>query len=412
MKHDNPQELMMRVLRRALSLKRPTGSFEEGSLLLSLAFDVRSYRPNTTMFVDTAGNLHVDMRAFNKRSNTKNRTLFVAHVDTVHRAGGPNVFDDSTTMWKAAGGQPLGADDGAGVAVLSALIRSGKAAYYIFTRGEEAGGIGSKHLAAEMPELLYEFDRAIAFDRKDVFSVITHQGWGGRCCSNKFAEALCTSMNDLGMMMMPDDGGVYTDTAEFVEIIPECTNISAGYYREHSKDEHLDTEYLQQLTAAATTLDWDALPTERDPDVYEALERESWYPPATPTVGYKAAAEQLSAVKDIFERARNNPTPHPRGQAGASASMRMSASDETASNRAEKQAELDAAWEWFAPAARDADERDAEFAARRDAKTPRLLQADRDATQDALNSMSDDDPAFSWSDDGKNFYTGSGRKDN
>lgn len=398
MKHDTPAELQMRVLRRALSLKRPTGSIEEGTLLLSLAFDVRSYRPNTAMFVDTAGNLHVDMRAFNKRGNTKNRTLFVAHVDTVHYVGGANVFDDTTPMWKAAGGQPLGADDGAGVSVLAALIRAGKAAYYIFTRGEESGGIGAKYLAREMYDVLEQFDRAIAFDRKDVFSVITHQGWNGRCCSDAFAEGLCTALNDQGLMMMPDDGGVYTDTAEFVEFIPECTNISAGYYREHSKEEHLDTEYLQQLTAAAIALDWDALPTERDPGAYEAPEWESAYPTVIPTVGYKAATEQLSTVQGIFEKAKKNPTLH---------DVRMSEGDKVAANRAEQQAELDAAWgRW------DQDETDAELNERRRAKTPRLLQADRDATQDALNSTSDNDPAFAWSDDGKNFHTGSGRKDN
>lgn len=381
-----PTEELMFVLDRAVSVKRGIGSVEEGAFVAWLC-----KRLPATM-IDGAGNVHVDMRVFDKRGRTKHRTLFVSHTDTVTwGAPGPNQVKKDGPIWRGAG-CTLGADDGAGVAVLSALIRSGKAAYYIFTRGEEAGGIGARYLANEMSDLLFEFDRAIAFDRKDVFSVITHQGWNGRCCSNVFAEALCTSMNDLGMMMMPDDGGVYTDTAEFVEIIPECTNISAGYNREHSKDESLDTEYLQLLTATAIALDWDALPTERDPEAREEPEWESAYPAATPTVGYKAAGKQLGAVQSIFNKAKKHPTKH---------DVRVSAADEEA-RRAERQAQLDQALDRWS--------RDDQDAADAYSKSARLLQADRG--QDARNSMSDADPAFAWSDDGQNFYTGSGRKDN
>jgi hypothetical protein len=80
-----------------------------------------------------------------------------------------------------------------------------------------------------------------------------------------FGEALCDALNERGMLMMTDDAGVYTDTAEFMEIIPECTNISAGYNREHSTFETLDVEYLQLLLDAMITVEWDTLPVERDP---------------------------------------------------------------------------------------------------------------------------------------------------
>lgn len=263
MSHPTPNEVLMSTLRRALSLRRPHDSFEEGELLLSLAFDVRSYQPRAAMFVDAAGNLHVDLRtAF------EHRTLFVAHVDTVHWHGGVNAFDDSGPIWRAMNKQPLGADDGAGVAMLAALISAGVPAYYVFTRGEEAGGVGARHLADYYDYLLSEFDRAIAFDRRDIISVITHQS-RGRCCSDAFAEALTGELNELGMLMMPDDTGVYTDTAEFIRTIPECTNISAGYYYEHSDREELDTVYLQALLAACLLVRWDHLPTERDPSVRE-----------------------------------------------------------------------------------------------------------------------------------------------
>jgi putative aminopeptidase FrvX len=56
----------------------------------------------------------------------------------------------------------LGADDGAGCAMLMHLIHSGVPAYYIFTVGEEKGGIGATWLAKHKPDLLKQFDRAKA----------------------------------------------------------------------------------------------------------------------------------------------------------------------------------------------------------------------------------------------------------
>ena len=68
--------------------------------------------------------------------------------------------------------------------------------------------MGARYLADDCYELLSEFDRAIAVDRRDVISVITHQA-RGRCCSDAFAEALCDQLNERDMLMMPDDTGVY-----------------------------------------------------------------------------------------------------------------------------------------------------------------------------------------------------------
>jgi len=73
------------------------------------------------------------------------------------------------------------------------------------------------------------------------------------------------------LMMLTDDTGVYTDTAEFTEFIPECTNISVGYDREHTQSESLNLVHYQQLSSAAAQIDWDSLPTSRDPSVAESL---------------------------------------------------------------------------------------------------------------------------------------------
>ena len=264
----NKNTILHKTLARALSMKRPHNS--EGTRRMTdwLEASARTL-PNAMIGRDKAGNLHVDTRL-----NSSNKTLFVAHVDTVHRKEGPNKIRKTATHWHADGA-PLGADDGAGVAMLMHLLHAGVPAYYIFTQGEECGGIGAKHLANNWQDGLAKFDRAIAFDRRGIDSVITHQGYG-RCCSDVFAQALADELcADMTLMYLPDDTGVYTDTAEFVDIIPECTNISVGYYNEHSERESLDILHFQALAERVAKIDWDMLPTDRDPTVYES-KYDSW----------------------------------------------------------------------------------------------------------------------------------------
>jgi hypothetical protein len=254
-----------KILNTALSTKRPHGSATNVKFTAWLREQL-PLQLNKAAFYDGAGNLHVD-----NRTQATHKTLFVAHVDTVHRNEGKNKITKTKTHWRAKG-DVLGADDGAGVALLMHMIWGGVHGYYIFTQGEERGGVGARYLADKMPTLLGEFDRAIAFDRRGIDSVITHQGWG-RCCSDTFGSALADALMDGSdnLMMLNDDTGVYTDTAEFTDIIPECTNISVGYAREHTQEESLDLNHYQHLADAVLTVDWDGLPVERDPSVVEPV---------------------------------------------------------------------------------------------------------------------------------------------
>ena len=252
--------ILYKTLCRALSLKRPHGG--NGAMLFS-AWLCDRVPSHLDLTLDDAGNIHID-----NRTATHHRTLFIAHVDTVHREDGPNKFIKAHGKW-FADGAPLGADDGAGCAMLMHLLHSGVPGYYVFSQGEECGGIGAKHLADHHKDLLKQFDRAIAFDRRGIDSVITHQGWG-RCCSDAFADALSDALNqDERLMYLPDDTGVYTDTAEFTDIIPECTNISVGYESEHTQNENLNIHHYIALAERVVNIDWDSLPTDRDPSVVE-----------------------------------------------------------------------------------------------------------------------------------------------
>lgn len=196
-------------------------------------------------------------------------TLFSSHIDTVddskHTA--PHVIEEHNNTLHTDGTSILGADCGAGVWLMLQMIDYAIPGTYVFTVGEEVGGIGAAGLAEEDWEFLHRHDRAVAFDRGRTNSVITHQA-GGRCCSDTFAQALSDELNKHNdeLMFSPDDSGVYTDTAEWTHIIPECTNISIGYDHQHTYAESLDLAHLDRLMDAAMLVDWDALPCDRDPN--------------------------------------------------------------------------------------------------------------------------------------------------
>jgi hypothetical protein len=125
------------------------------------------------------------------------------------------------------------------------------------------------------------YDRIISFDRRDVGSIITYQS-SSRCCSDDFADALCRELNQTrSLSYKKDTGGVYTDSAEFTHLIPECTNVSVGYYKEHTTNESQDICHLTNLAEACVKVDWEKLPTKRNPETHE------WKDYSYPTYGRK-----------------------------------------------------------------------------------------------------------------------------
>lgn len=282
-------KILHAVLGKALHMKRPHGTQAVDDFTDWLWEMLPDYLRDAS-FLDGAGNLHVDARI-----TDYHRTLFVAHVDTVHSSTGVNTVRKTDTHWFADGSQ-LGADDGAGVALLMHMMHNEVAGYYVFTQGEERGGVGAKYLADNYQTLLSEFDRAIAFDRRGIDSVITHQGYG-RCCSNEFGDALCRELgkdND-NLMHLNDDTGVYTDTAEFTDSIAECTNISVGYMHEHTEREELNMVYYRQLADSVLVVDWDFLPVVRDPSKPDPDDR---YSTANWRTVYTTTSERSLYSKD------------------------------------------------------------------------------------------------------------------
>ena len=254
-------------LAHILKTCRPHKGKGEAAIRKYISASLKGWGTHT---VDAIGNLHIDTRM-----DKTHRTMFTCHIDTCdHNDGKKHILFDTKTgmasLYQSSKvkGNVLGADDGAGIYVLMHMIAAGIPAYYCFFVGEEKGGVGSSWLAKNNAKLLKEFDHAIAFDRGHTTDIITHQG-GTRCCSDAFAQELADRMFDVGLM--PDNSGVYTDTAEFIDIIPECTNISVGYERQHGVDETLDVRYLDRLINCVLTMSWYGLPTQRDPSVYDSM---------------------------------------------------------------------------------------------------------------------------------------------
>ena len=196
-------------------------------------------------------------------------TLFTSHLDTVstkvekvnHIIKDNIISTDGTTI--------LGGDNKTGVCILMNMIEHNIPGCYYFFVGEEPtakeGGLyGSKHALAANPNFFKKFKRAVCFDRKYEGSIVIRQ-MARYTCSNEFVNALIEELASQGLPYKPDETGWYTDTAVFIDVIPEVTNLSSGTYHEHSAEEYVDMDYLQKVADAALRIDWENLPTIRVP---------------------------------------------------------------------------------------------------------------------------------------------------
>jgi len=207
---------------------------------------------------DGKGNYHI------KIGNSK--TLFTSHLDTysknrekiTHVINGDVISTDGTTV--------LGGDNKNGVLVLLYMIKKGIPGNYYFFVGEE--GIvkgtscnGSTWLLKNDPSIYTSMDRAIAFDRRGKGSVVTKQR-ARHCCSDEFADAIVDEFAEQGLEFKKDYA-YGTDSAVFMDIVPEITNISSGGEYEHSFMESTDIAYTEKIAKAACKIDWEGLPTVR-----------------------------------------------------------------------------------------------------------------------------------------------------
>lgn len=199
----------------------------------------------------------------------ESRTIFCSHLDTVGKKGkkvNHQLFNDAKSRDYCVCTDRktiLGADDKAGVCVLLSMIESNKPGLYYFFLGEECGTLGSRFVLQENPNIGSEYDRIISFDRRGYSSVITRQ-MGGNCCSSGFAIELSNRLSSKTLSYYPDETGIFTDSAVFMNVIKECTNISVGYFNEHSVHEVQNLTFLKELIDTVLDIDWESLPSCRE----------------------------------------------------------------------------------------------------------------------------------------------------
>lgn len=198
-------------------------------------------------------------------------TLFTTHLDTysdkyekvnhvIDEKDPYKIKTDETTI--------LGGDNKLGCTILIGMIKKGIPGTYYFFLGEEpilSGGLwGSQNALDSKPEFFEKFKRCIAFDRRAYGSIVIRQ-MGRMCCSMDFAKKIAEEFDIRGIKWDETGGfGYYTDTAVFMDVIEECTNISAGGFNEHYKSEWVDLNYTYQVFQAALEMKWESLPTVRE----------------------------------------------------------------------------------------------------------------------------------------------------
>ena len=185
--------------------------------------------------------------------------LWSCHTDTVHTKAGTQYVGFKDGCAYVTRSNCLGADDTTGVWIMRHMIKAGVPGTYVFHRAEEVGGLGSNWIAQNTPERLAGFDFAIAFDRMGYEDIITYQC--GETASEAFADTLASALAPLTYAAAD---GVFTDTAVYADLVPECSNISIGYHRQHTADEWQDVDYAMMLLDRLTTADFSGLQAVRD----------------------------------------------------------------------------------------------------------------------------------------------------
>lgn len=235
-------------LLKMLTYKRP-----EGSLAQSLF--CKKYIEPIFGESDKKGNyIHI--------IGDKPKVAFMAHHDTVHYNGGlQKLVLDKNLNTVHVEADCLGADCTTGVWLILKMIQADVPGVYVIHAAEEVGCIGSKYIVGQNPEWFDYVDFAISFDRRGYDSVVTHQ-LGERTCSDDFADSL---IDIIGLEMKKDPTGSYTDSNEYVYDIAECTNISVGYFKQHSAKEYQDLDFANKLLDRLIVADWDSLVLGQEP---------------------------------------------------------------------------------------------------------------------------------------------------
>lgn len=228
---------------------------------------------------------------------------FTAHHDTVHKEDGKQrvvVINNVISLAQGDKSSCLGADCTTGIWLILEMIKAKVPGTYVIHSSEEVGCLGSEALVKRNPRWLRRTDAVISFDRRGYDSIVTHQ-MGYRTCSDAFAESLNRALE---MKMEPDPTGSYTDSNEYANTISECTNVSVGYFNQHTKNETQDLSFAFDLRDALICADFSNLVVERDPSIQDYHWGDKWDQYFRPT--REALVEDLG-LEDYLDLIREDP---------------------------------------------------------------------------------------------------------
>ena len=277
----NQPTINTRTLMGMLKSVRPAGGVGEKAYIERMLSSIR--RMGYTPIIDDAGNIIVNNLA---TTDATSMVMFTSHTDSVHHTDSPDGTQqlafksaDRTIVGLASqdkqqfGFTPscLGADCATGNYIMLRLLQANAKGLYCFFRQEEVGGIGSEFFRNDPQNEKYwdKLTHCISFDRKGYTSIITEQ-WGGQCASDEFALDLAEAiaMADVNQRLesfVADPTGSFTDSANFTDVISECTNLSVGYFNQHTASETQDLQFADDLCDALCQIDWTAINSYRDP---------------------------------------------------------------------------------------------------------------------------------------------------
>jgi len=278
-----------KYLLKMLSYRRPHNSHSEKNFINNFI------KPHAD-FIDENGNLFTFVDGAQDKAMNENNEwilpsiLFTAHTDTVHCFGGKQqvnihaeIVNNKIHDFATVKDDVLGADCGSGCFILLAMIEHYKKnpplhnMTFVFFRNEESGGVGSsaalKTDNKSLKTLLQGIDKVISFDRKGYNDIINIQN-GSQCCSDQFI----TENGFDSHFGYKAARGSFTDSANFTDQFSnsgfkECTNLSIGYFDQHTKKEKQDLTFLVDiLLPKLLTFNWDNLKVFRKYDEYQVDE--------------------------------------------------------------------------------------------------------------------------------------------
>lgn len=165
--------------------------------------------------------------------------LLCAHMDTVHKEV-PTVFYENNGYISSP--QGIGGDDRCGIQIITEIISEGLKPHILFTEDEEIGCVGAELFSLCLKE---ETNASLKSDISPVNFIIELDRRGSN-------DAVYYSCGTPELEKMISRYGFVTQHGSYsdiVEIAPAlgvaAVNLSAGYYSEHTLDEYVSLEDME-----------------------------------------------------------------------------------------------------------------------------------------------------------------------